>query len=115
MATAENWQQGMVTEVYYPYGRFNHDNGKKRFVRAPFVLIKFQPATGAAWEAYFMPAPIGGANPTTDDDPCRVPLGYLTMQNIMLDQNEVGDWSHVGDLKPEQDDNWKMFHAIGFI
>ena len=112
---AENWQQGMVSEVYYNYGRFNNDNGKKRFVRAPFVLIKFQPVTGAAWQSYFMPAPIGGANPTQADDPCRVPLGYLTKQDIMMDQNEVGDWSKVGDLKPECEDTWNMFHAIGFI
>ena len=45
MATGENWQQGMISEVYYPYGRFNHDQGKKRFVRAPFVLIKWDPNT----------------------------------------------------------------------
>ena len=49
---AENWQQGMVTEVYYNYGRFNNDQGKKRFVRAPFVLIKFQPVTDAAWDDF---------------------------------------------------------------
>jgi len=112
---AENWQQGMVTEVYYNYGRFNNDQGKKRFVRAPFVLIKFQPVTDAAWEDYFMPAPIGGANPTSADDPCRVPLGYLTRQDLMMDQNEVGNTSPVLMGEPEANDTWKMFHAIGFI
>lgn len=126
MATGNIWEQAQVQEVYYPMGRFNHDYGKKRFVRAPFVLVKLQPALNATWEDFWMPAPFG-SQPGTDtemqdylgadngDGECRHPFGYITRQDITMDQSEMGDWSALAFEQPEGDDTWKMFHRIGFI
>ena len=125
---AEIFRQAMVQEVYYPMGRFNHDFGKKRFVRAPFVLVKLQPTVDAAWQDYWMPTPFGGSPASGGDcvmkdfmgadggdGECRHPFGYITRQDIMMEQSELGDCSAVSMGQPEADDTWKMFHRIGFI
>ena len=127
MATGANYKQAQVTEVYYPMGRFNHDYGKKRFVRAPFILVKMQPVDDAAWEDYWMPAPIGGspnsmAGPMRDflsddngDGECRHPFGYVTLQNIIVEQSEMGNVSPILMGESEDNDSWQNFHRIGFI
>ena len=71
MATAEIFKQAMVQEVYYPRGRFNHDHGKKRFVRAPFVLVTLQSVDDGTWTDYWMPTPIGGS-PNSMEGPMRI-------------------------------------------
>ena len=127
MATSDWWKQTLVQEVYYPMGRFNHDYGKKRFVRAPFILVKTQGKDDATWDDYWMPAPFGGspgdaAGPMRDflsddngDGECRHPFGYITKQDIIMEQHELGDWTPIGEEKAETDDTWKRFHCIGFI
>jgi len=128
MATGPMYEQARVQEVYYPMGRFSDDYGKKRFVRAPFVLVKLQPAVDLAWEDYWMPAPFGGSpnssaggtmrdflSADNGDDECRHPFGYITKQDIMMEQHELGDWTPIGMGKPEADDTWRRFHRIGFI
>lgn len=126
MATGSMYEQALVQEAYYNRGRYNHDFGKKRFVRAPFVLVKIQPTDDAAWEDYWMPAP-WGCQPGSEyqmqdflgddngDGECRHPFGYITRQDITMDESELGNWTPIGMKEPESDDNWKMFHRIGFI
>ena len=126
MATGKMYEQALVQEVYYPMGRYKQDHGKKRFVRAPFLLVKLQPVNDAAWVDYWMPTP-WASQPGTDyemqdylgsdggDGECRHPFGYITKQDIIMDQNQLGDWTPIGMAKPEADDTWMRFHRIGFI
>jgi len=126
MATASMFEQALVQEVYYPKGRYNHDYGKKRFVRAPFLLVKLQPVDDAAWEDYWMPAPFGGTLGTDwnmqdflgsdgGDGECRHPFGYITKQDIIIEEHELGNVSPIEMGESEDYDTWKNFHRIGFI
>ena len=128
MATTDWWNQTLVQEVYYPKGRYNHDYGKKRFVRAPFLLILTQGTNDAKWTDYWMPAPFsgnlgsGGGREMKDflssdsgDSECRHPFGYITRQDLTIEEHQLGDWSAIGDGKPESEDTWMRFHRIGFI
>jgi len=124
-----NYEQGMIQEVYYENGRFKHNRGKKRFVRAPFVLLSFQSADDEPFKKYFMPAPFGGSINSTDgpmsnylsantgdgDGSFRTGLGYLTRQDIIMEQSELGNCSDVLAGKPEKNDKWTMFQRIGPI
>jgi len=125
---AANYKQALVREVYYNKGRHG-SYGKRKFVRAPFLLVLFQPVDDVAWQEYWMPAPFGGAPSSTagagvmkdymssdnGDGECRHPFGYITRQDLTMDENQLGDWTPIGMAKPESEDTWMRFHRIGFI
>jgi len=123
-----NYEQGMIQEVYYEIGRFKNNRGKKKYARAPFVLIRFQPINDAVFEDYFMPAPFGGSINSTDgpmsnylgasggdgEGRYRVGMGHLTRQDIIMNESELGNWSNIAS-QDEKFDHWTMFQRIGPI
>jgi len=123
-----NYEQGMIQEVYYEIGRFKNNLGKKRYARAPFVLFRFQPINDAPYQDYFMPSSFGGSIGSTDgpmsnylsadtgdgDGKYRIGLGYLTRQDIIMEESELGNWSNIAS-QDEKLDHWTMFQRIGPI
>lgn len=104
-----DYRDGLITQVFYNRGRVEGDNTKKRFVKAPFCLIKFSDGAG---ELFIMTdsTSFGEADKYTDDPDgiLNNGWGYLTLQDILISEHEMGCWQ-------DADQTWKSCNAIGLV
>lgn len=106
----KDFRDGLITQVFYNRGRVEGDQGKKRFVKAPFVLVQFSDGTG---DLYVMPdsTSFGEADkfPTEYDGSLHNGWGYLTLQDLVISEHEMGYY------QDETNQTWKSCNAIGMI
>lgn len=97
-----------LERVYYLIGKFRSNTGKRRFIKAPFDIIWIND------EFFLMPTstPFGCGRATTggvlsEDEGDGVNLAnhfaYDTLENIVMEPNEMGDFK-------SSKDNWMMVH-----
>ena len=110
MAKSNLLEQGEITEVYYPFGKFNNDQ-RAKFVKAPFDIVKI------GSEEYVQPLPVGGNTAelngvinsntvATEQYMGRRDFGFPNLTPLVVQENEMGAW---------QTDGWKGLHFFDLI
>ena len=110
MAKSSFVEQGEITEVYYPFGKFTNDQ-RNKFVKAPFDIIRI------GTEEYVQPLPVGGNtselsgafnndNFRTEQYMGRRDFGFVNLNPLIIGEHEMGGSDRTV---------WKGCHSFDFI
>jgi len=110
MAASTLLDRAEKTQVYYRFGKFHNDQ-RQKFVKAPFDVVKIdgteylmpKPVAGSAAE---LDTVISGDTSTAEYFLGREDFGFVNMNPVIVDENEMGDVSG---------DTFKAVHRFGFI
>lgn len=100
----KDFLSGQLERVYYFMGKFRQNQSKRRFIKAPFDVVKLYNTT------YVMPKSLTGV--PVDDEGEVFNLSshffYDTKEDIVIEPNEMGDWKG-------NKDNWLQVHKFGLV
>lgn len=105
------FEKTKIFPVYYTKGKFEGDPKTKKYVRAPFDIVKHEDGT-----LFVQPCGIGvpdalwgedGKNERTDL--ARADFGFIDIAGaIVIGEHEIGDYQG-------QPENWRGLHRLGFV